>query len=133
MNSICNCDSHGVKVDDKGLLNNKNSLPVKALQYGAFTTLSSIQYNLGPLICSGKTNHYPSEKENIQFTSILKQLQIFAKRLDALQENDRSDDLQHTKIAFRATKAGTKVGTRGNFHKIYSKLLIALLSRMESH
>ena len=52
---ICNCDTLGPDLVDKGILTDKDSLPVKSLKYGgAKTQLSSIKYILGPLVCSGK-------------------------------------------------------------------------------
>ena len=52
---ICNCDTIGANLIDEGTFTDKNSLPVKSLQYGgSFTSSSSIKYILGPLVCSGK-------------------------------------------------------------------------------
>ena len=52
---VCNCDSMTSDVIDEGVLTDKNSLPVKSLQYGgALTKFSSVKYILGPLVCSGK-------------------------------------------------------------------------------
>ena len=53
--AICNCDTIGADLVDKGTLTDKNSLPVKSLRYGgAMTKFSSVKYILGPLVCSGK-------------------------------------------------------------------------------
>ena len=52
---ICNCDTIGSDLIDKGILTDKKSLPVKSLRYGgAITKFSTIRYILGPLVCSGK-------------------------------------------------------------------------------
>lgn len=52
---ICNCDTVGAELVDVGILTDKESLPVKSLQYGgAMTQFSSIKYILGSLTCSGK-------------------------------------------------------------------------------
>ena len=52
---ICNCDTLGPHLIDDGILTDKDSLPVKSLKYGgAVTQISSVKYNLGPLVCSGK-------------------------------------------------------------------------------
>ena len=58
----CNCDSYLENMTDKGMLTSMENLPVKKLNYGgAFSSSSSIQFNLGPLVCSGKSKPYASE------------------------------------------------------------------------
>ena len=53
--SICNCDSMRPNQVDDGILTDKNSLPIKSLRYGgAYASISSVEYTLGPLVCSGK-------------------------------------------------------------------------------
>ena len=52
---ICNCDTIFTKTVDEGYLTQKEALPVMKLSYGgAYWQQSSIQYILGPLICSGQ-------------------------------------------------------------------------------
>ena len=52
---VCNCDTIGAGLVDDGILTDKESLPVKSLKYGgAITRISSINYILGSLVCSGK-------------------------------------------------------------------------------
>ena len=44
------------------MLTSMENLPVKKLNYGgAFSSSSLIQFNLGPLVCSGKSKPYASE------------------------------------------------------------------------
>ena len=51
----CNCDSYLENMKDNGVLTSMDQLPVKKLNYGgAFSSFGSIQFDLGPLICSGK-------------------------------------------------------------------------------
>ena len=52
--TVCNCDSTLQNMIDIGTLTSMKQLPVMQLSYGgAFTTISSIQFDLGPLRCSG--------------------------------------------------------------------------------
>ena len=52
---ICNCDTMFLKSVDEGYLLQKEALPVMELSYGgSFSPISSIQYILGPLICTGR-------------------------------------------------------------------------------
>jgi len=65
--NICNCDSFGQGVEDRGVLTNKNQLPVKSLSYGDDVgTLSFIRFKLGFLECSGKEVGvvYPAEQKD---------------------------------------------------------------------
>ena len=51
---ICNCDTMYPGSIDEGFLTSSEALPVMELSYGgSFTQTSSIQYILGPLICTG--------------------------------------------------------------------------------
>ena len=62
----CNCDSYLENMTDKGMLTSMENLPVKKLNYGgAFSSSSSIQFNLGPLVCSGKSKPYASKHLDI--------------------------------------------------------------------
>ena len=52
---ICNCDTMFPRAIDEGYLSQKETLPVMKLSYGgSYSQHSSIQYILGPLICTGK-------------------------------------------------------------------------------
>ena len=82
MNHICNCDTGGVGMIDQGVLSDKNSLPVKALRYGAFTAISSIKYMLGPFICTGKNQIYPSEKSDRERERIQDALKSIEKEIE---------------------------------------------------
>ena len=56
---ICNCDTGLPKSVDEGFLTSKEALPVMKLSYGgAYSEHSSIQYILGPLICTGRVKTY---------------------------------------------------------------------------
>ena len=62
----CNCDSYLENMTDMGVLNSMEHLPVKKLNYGgAFSSSSSIQFSLSPLVCSGKSKPYSSENLDI--------------------------------------------------------------------
>ena len=52
---ICNCDTMFPRAIDEGYLSQKETLPVMKLSYGgSYSQHSSIQYILGPLICTGR-------------------------------------------------------------------------------
>ena len=52
---ICNCDTMLPIAIDEGYLSQKETLPVMKLSYGgSYSQHSSIQYILGPLICTGR-------------------------------------------------------------------------------
>ena len=54
----CNCDSQMQNMIDVGTLTSMKQLPVMQLNYGgAYTTISSIAYDLGPLKCTGTRLH----------------------------------------------------------------------------
>lgn len=57
----CNCDARGFNSTDEGILSSEN-LPVYAIALGgSYTPYSSIKFNVGPLVCTGKRGFYPSE------------------------------------------------------------------------
>ena len=57
--------------EDKGALTAKEALPVMKLGYGgAYSQHSSINYILGPLICSGKIVFQPSGNKNLAAFSL---------------------------------------------------------------
>ena len=64
--TLCNCDARGFNFTDVGVLSS-DQLPIYGLQYGgSHTPFSSINYNIGPLICFGKKGFYPSEADDIE-------------------------------------------------------------------
>ena len=102
LNLICNCDSRGVNVIDDGILSDKDSLPVMSLRYGgAFTRISSIKYILGPFICSGKAQPYPSEKSDIDQEQMKNQLNALTDKVNDMETK------KETVIAFRVIQVET--------------------------
>ena len=102
-NSVCNCDSGRVNMIDDGILTNKKSLPVKALRYGAFTPLSSINYSLGPLKCEGKRAMYPSERKEFEKRQLSVKIEkLFSSLIDVdtkMQQNARKSEEQSNVIS----------------------------------
>ena len=74
----CNCDSYLENMKDIGVLTSMDQLPVKNLNYGgAFSSFGSIQFDLGPLICSGKSKPYPSESIKEEILEMKSKIQKF--------------------------------------------------------
>lgn len=74
----CNCDSYLENMKDIGELTSMDQLPVKNLNYGgAFSSFGSIQFDLGPLICSGKSKPYPSESIKEEILEMKSKIQKF--------------------------------------------------------
>ena len=98
---ICNCDSRNKNVIDNGILSDKKSLPVMSLRYGgSVTEVSKIQYVLGPFICSGKANSYPSEREEMRQNKL---------QDDMLALTDRVNGIERKPIiAFRVIQVATE-------------------------
>ena len=72
--TLCNCDSRGFNVTDEGTLSS-DQLPIYGLRYGgSFTPYSSVQFDIGPLICSGKNGTYPSEAGNLEKENLNRKL-----------------------------------------------------------
>ena len=62
INYKCHCDSYLPDAVDYGILRSTSKLPVIQLHYGgSITPYSIINFQLGPLVCSGKKTFYPSE------------------------------------------------------------------------
>ena len=102
MNLICNCDSRDINVIDDGILSDKDSLPVMSLRYGgAFTRISSIKYILGPFVCSGKAQPYPSEKSEIDQEQMKNQLNALTDKVKDIETKIESV------IAFRVIQVET--------------------------
>ena len=91
-----------MNVIDDGILSDKDSLPVMSLRYGgAFTKISSIKYILGPLVCSGKAQPYPSEQSDIDQEQLQKQLKILTDKVNDIEARKESV------IAFRVIQVKT--------------------------
>ena len=83
--TICNCDAKGMNLTDVGILSSE-LLPVYGLRYGGFyTPFSSVRFNIGPLICSGKEGFYPSEAEDMEKETLNSKI------------NELKNDMQETK------------------------------------
>ena len=79
--NACNCDAHILNLTDTGILSS-DKLPIYALRYGgSLTPYSSINYNIGSLICSGKKGIYPSEADNIEKQRIKTRLGYLEKKI----------------------------------------------------
>ena len=110
--------------EDGGVLTAKQALPVMKLNYGgSFSRISSINYTLGPLICSGESNTvfsslllllvstiimlnyegksrpYPSEKEKVARDEMQSKIEEMRASIEELKNAPKAV------IAFRATCA----------------------------
>ena len=86
-NHQCNCDTFKMNESDVGILSSKTKLPVMELYYGgSISDNSKIIYQLGPLICSGKSGNYPSEETKTALTELFNKDISFAAKLNDLQE-----------------------------------------------
>jgi len=73
---ICNCDSRGKDAIDAGVLTSKDQLPVRALYYGDDDLRYQWKkYDLGDLVCSGKSGHFPSEERYLELRTDLDDVQ----------------------------------------------------------
>ena len=111
--SICNCDLMRADLVDEGILTDKNALPVKSLRYGgAYTTFSNIKYILGPLVCSGKAQPYPSEQAAIESEKVKNKLATISAKLNEI------DNRKEPVYAFRVTnvEAGSSSSERVSRH-----------------
>ena len=91
-----------MNVIDDGILSDKDSLPVMSLRYGgAFTKISRIQYLLGPLICNGKAEPYPSEKSLNDHRQLKKQMEVLTDKVKDIETRNESV------IAFRVIQVET--------------------------
>ena len=60
--TLCNCDARGFNATDEGILSSEN-LPVYEVRLGgSYSPYSSVKFNVGPLVCTGKNGFYPSEQ-----------------------------------------------------------------------
>ena len=63
----CNCNSFLPNSHDRGIISSVTKLPITKLNYGgSISSYSSIHFKLGPMICSGKSTFYPSEKADAE-------------------------------------------------------------------
>ena len=83
--TLCSCDARGFNLTDEGILSS-DQLPVYGVQLGgSYTPYSNVKFNIGPLICSGKEGHYPSEAK------------ILEKEKMNLRLNELTNDIKDTK------------------------------------
>ena len=76
---------------DDGLLTSANKLPVIKLHYGgSLNRMSRIIYRLDPLICSGKSSHYPSEDAEVKFKSLEEKNILLQQKLTSMEEKFNS-------------------------------------------
>ena len=84
---------------DEGTLSS-NNLPIYGLSYGgSFTPYSSVQFNIGPLICSGKKGSYPSETERFEKEKLNRKLLELTNEIEETKEdlNALSDQAEEVK------------------------------------
>ena len=70
-----------MNLTDTGILSS-DKLPIYALKYGgSLTPYSSIDYNIGSLVCSGKKGIFPSETDDFEKQSIKSRLSNLEKQI----------------------------------------------------
>ena len=110
--TFCNCDSRGFNVTDVGVLSS-DQLPIYGLYYGgSHTPYSFINYNVGPLICSGKNGFYPSEADDIAKETFNSRLDELKNEIKETKENlseisDHLDDYLRTTTSTTTTTTTT--------------------------
>jgi len=134
MEFYCNCDSRRDNVVDVGLLTSKTQLPVTKLYYGdSEARYSYIKYDLGNLICSGKSGSYPSQERDNQLYIQLKgeigeleaqtENELNQVNTQLASHNQRLDDVQEVNYSFKyypSSKEAVRQGTRVKFDtKVY--------------
>ena len=118
---ICNCDSKEPGAIDVGVLTSKDQLPVTSLNYGDDNyRYQWKKYELGNLVCGGKSRSLPSEGKNEDRYLELKN-EIGEVKDDLSDAKTNLDDLQERNYAFKyyvSTSVWTdavKKGTIVNF------------------
>ena len=94
--TLCSCDSRGFNVTDVGVLSS-DQLPIYGLYHGgSHTPYSFINYDIGPLICSGKKGFYPSEADDIEKETVNSRLEELNNEMKETKENlsEISDQLE---------------------------------------
>ena len=72
---------------DDGLLTSAKKLPVIKLHYGgSLNRMSRIIYRLDPLVCSGKSTHYPSEDADVKFKTLEEKNNLLEQKLSGVEE-----------------------------------------------
>ena len=85
-NFQCNCDTYAVNAIDIGILTSTIKLPVTKLHYGgSMNSWSKITYQLGALICSGKSSYYPSEAARVKYQTLHQKDNDLEKKLIKIQ------------------------------------------------
>ena len=96
-----------MNMTDDGILSSPLKLPVMKLHYGGSkNNLSKIIYRLDALICSGKSQHYPSEETKVKFDGLEKKNSVLAQTIENIQtqfnglrrENARTKTAMNSKI-----------------------------------
>ena len=89
--TLCNCDSRGYNVTDVGILSS-DQLPIYGFQFGgSLTPFSSIKFDMGPFVCSGKNGFYSSQAEGIEKEKLNSRLEKLTN--DILQTEENLDEL----------------------------------------
>lgn len=94
--TLCNCDSRGFNVTDVGVISS-DQLPIYGLYHGgSHTPYSFINYDIGPIICSGKKGFYPSEADDIAKETLNSKLDELKNEMKEAKENlgEISDQLE---------------------------------------
>ena len=86
-NYKCFCDSYSMNAVDDGLLTSAAKLPVMKLHYGgSLNRMSRIIYRLDPLICYGKSTHYPSEEAEVKFKNLAEKNSLLEQKMTSIEE-----------------------------------------------
>ena len=111
--TLCNCDARGFNLTDEGIIWS-DQLPIYGLQFGgSFTPYSNVKFDIGPLMCSGKKGHYPSEakilekeKLNIRLNELTNYMEETKADLNELSDHAAEADKQNlkSKTTFKALK-----------------------------
>ena len=112
--TLCNCDSRGFNVTDVGILTSEQ-LPIYGVQYGgSITPYSSIRFDIGPFICSGKKGFYPSETEDIEKENLTLEINELKNEIKETKEDlyEISDQLEeHLRTTTTTTSTTTTTTT----------------------
>jgi len=106
----CNCDARGFNLTDVGILSSE-TLPIYGLRYGgSFTPYSLINFDIGPLVCSGKKGYYPSEAEDMEKEKLNSKLNKLTTEIEETNEDlqELSDQLnEHLRTTTTTTTTTT--------------------------
>jgi len=118
--TLCNCDARGFNLTDEGILSS-DQLPIYGLQFGgSHTPYSSVNFDIGPLICSGKTGFYPSEADKLEKEKLNIRLNKLTNKIAETKEglHELSEELEDHMRTTTTTTTTTTIDPRLYFEKI---------------